>query len=371
VDSVVDVHTHPFCSTHVGFSGVDDGDEIEFARFLDQTFESLHYGSIVLSQTEYSARIWNSQERPIFSEGALIKTQTLSESVSSSDFAPATAPNYPTGSPDIFNRSALALGLDTMRNIMSGQVISIVGVGGLGSVIAEHLIHMGFHHINLIDHDILEISNLNRVVGATYDDALKHGQKVDIVRRHLEEINPRAKVAAFANDIHDRNIEEVVALSDWVIVATDNHSSRFRVQQLSAKYFVPMISVGVNISAQDGQIEDMSGEVITARIGDNICLNCLGRINPTKVANETHPDEAVKEELVKRGYVTGAHVKEPAVKTLNSILATMAVDSLINQYTKRQRHTPILVYEDNLSKSIYEDRESVQMRNKNCFTCNI
>lgn len=371
VDSIVDVHTHPFSKTHAGFSGVDDGDEIEFTRFLDEKFDGLHYGSIVLSQTEYSARIWNSYDRHIFPEYVLVKTQTKRESVSSSDFPQKTDSNYPKKSEDIFHRSALALGLDTMRHIMSGQVISIVGVGGLGSIIAEHLIHMGFHHINLIDHDILEISNLNRIVGASYDEATKNSLKVDVVKHHLERINPTADISAFANDVHDGKVEEVLALSDWIIVATDNHSSRFRVQQLSATYFVPVISVGVNITAQDGKIEDMSGEVITARIGDNICLNCLGRINPTKVANETHPDEAVKEELVKRGYVTGAQVKEPAVKTLNSILATMAVDTLLNQYTARQRHTPILVYEDNLSKAIYEDSESVQLRNKNCFTCNI
>lgn len=371
VDSIVDVHTHPFSKKHTGFSGVDDGDEIEFIQFLDEKFEGLHYGSIVLSQTEYSARIWNSYENHIFPKYALVKTQTKPESISSSDFSWGSDSNYQVEPDGIFNRSALALGLDTMRHIMSAQVISIVGVGGLGSVVAEHLIHMGFHHINLIDHDVLEISNLNRVVGATYDEAVNKAQKVDVVKHHLERINPKAKISAFANDIHDPKAEETVALSDWVIVATDNHSSRFRVQQLSAKYFIPMISVGVNITAQDGKIEDMSGEVITARIGDNLCLNCLGRINPTKIANETHTDDAIKEALVTRGYVTGAQVKEPAVKTLNTILATMAVDTLVNQYTERQRHIPILIYEDNLSKAIYEDTESLRLRNKNCFTCNV
>lgn len=38
-----------------------------------------------------------------------------------------------------------------------GQHISVVGVGGIGSIIAEHLVHMGFSHINLIDFDTLEL----------------------------------------------------------------------------------------------------------------------------------------------------------------------------------------------------------------------
>jgi len=122
---------------------------------------------------------------------------------------------------------------------------------------------------------------------------------------------------------------------------------------------------------KDNKIEDMSGEVIMARVGDWLCLNCLNRINPIKVASERHPDQMIRVELVKRGYVTRKDIREPAVKTLNTSLATMAVDMLINQYTDARRHVPVLVYENNGHMSIYEDRESVQLRNKHCFICNI
>jgi molybdopterin/thiamine biosynthesis adenylyltransferase len=230
---------------------------------------------------------------------------------------------------------------------------------------------MGFHEIHLIDPDVLELSNLNRVVGAYYEDAEQKRYKVDVVKRHLTNINPKAKVLACKKDVHDKETESILALSDWMIVATDTHSSRLRTQQLSVKYFVPLLSVGVNITVKGDNIEDMSGEVITARVGDYLCLSCLNRINPMKVASERHPDQAIREALVKRGYVTGKEIKEPAVKTLNTFLATMAVEVLVNQYTEARRHVPILVYENNGSMSMYEDRESVQQRNKHCFLCHI
>src|SRR5947209_5813718 len=254
---------------------------------------------------------------------------------------------------------------------MHHQVISIVGVGGLVSIIAEHLIHMGFHELHLIDPDVLEMSNLNRVVGAYYKDAQQRLPKVEVVKRHLIRTNPHATIQPYQKDVHDREIERVLALSDWMIVATDNHSSRLRAQQLSVQYFVPLISVGVNITVKANTIEDMSGEVITARVGDYLCLNCLHRINPIKVASERHPDQTIREELVKRGYVTGQDIKEPAVKTLNTYLATMAVEVLVNEYTDLREHVPILVYENNGHMSIYEDRESVELRNKHCFICNV
>src|SRR5438874_6120812 len=375
VDTIIDVHTHPFSQGGVAFSATDDGDEHTFFQFLNQKFAGIHYASIVFSQSKYSARVWTFSSGSLVARKALLKTQTSPENLASADFREKTDEHYEktavTGGEGFFNRSTLALGLDVMRTIMHDQVISIIGVGGLGSVVAEHLIHMGFHEINLIDPDVLEMSNLNRVVGAYYEDAQQRRYKVDVVKRHLTNINPKATVLACKRDVHDREMESVLALSDWMIVATDNHSSRLRTQELSVKYFVPLLSLGVNITVKGNKIEDMSGEVITARVGDYLCLHCLNRINPIKVASERHPDKTIREALVQRGYVSGMDIKEPAVKTLNTTLATMAVEVLINQYTEARRHVPILVYENNGFMRIYEDRESVEERNKRCFVCNV
>src|SRR5437763_14687958 len=341
VDTIIDVHTHPFTQGRVSFSATDDGDEQTFFRFLNEKFEGINYASIVFSQKRYSARVWTFSSGSLVARSALLKTQTSPENIVSSDFHESTDEQYEktavTGVDGFFNRSALVLGLDVMRTIMHDQVISIVGVGGLGSIVAEHLIHMGFHEINLIDPDVLEMSNLNRVVGAYYEDAQQKRYKVDVVKRHITNINPNATVLAYKRDVHDKEVERVLALSDWMIVATDNHSSRQRIQELSVQYFVPLVSVGVNISVKGNKVEDMSGEVITARVGDYLCLHCLNRINPIKVASERHPDKTIREALVKRGYVTGKDIKEPAVMTLNTLLETVAVQVRVNKYSEARR----------------------------------
>jgi molybdopterin-synthase adenylyltransferase len=373
VDTLIDVHTHPFVGGAVSFSAIDNRDETTFCRFLQQTFTGIYYASIVFSQTQYAARIWVMQGGAPVAKKALLKTQTSREGIVSADHPPVS-PTRRKGVgnlEDLFQRSTLALGLDVMRAITQEQVIVLVGVGGLGSIIAEHLIHMGFQEIHLIDPDVLEISNLNRIVGAYYEDAQQQRPKVEVVRRHLTRINPAATVHAWRNDVHDPAMEEVLALSDWIIVATDNHSSRLAVQRLSVKYFVPLLSVGVNITVEGQEVKDRSGEVILARVGDGLCLQCLGRINPIKVASERHPDPLIREELVKRGYVQGMEVKEPAVKTLNAMVATLAVETLVNEYTGRDPQVPILVYEQNGASCIYEDSVSVEARHKQCFLCQI
>ena len=360
VDAVIDVHTHPFAKDGAWFSGTDDADESAFAAYLAEY--GIHYASIVLSQTDYLARYWGVDDKGCaWRTPAQVKTQKAPEQI------PCATDARDTQEVDVMvDRSVRALGLDVMRRIADAQNVTVVGVGGLGSVVAEHLVHMGFTKLNLVDFDKLETTNMNRIVGATYADAQAGVLKVDAVKAHLTAINPKAQIECFANSVFDAEVESAIAASDWVIVATDNHASRFHVQELCFRYFVPFITAGVNITVKDGVIDDMSGEVVLVRMGDHVCLSCLGRVNYNEVAKECHPDPVVREGLVAKGYVSGMDVHEPAVKTLNTMLATMAVDTLVNQYTERQRDVAVLVYENNQYPTIYEDKASVDRRKATC-----
>src|SRR6266702_7194148 len=200
VDTIIDVHTHPFLQGSVSFSATDNEDERTFFQFLGETFAGIRYASIVFSQEKYSARVWTLSKGAVVARKALLKTQTSREQIASADFRENTE-GYDekamvTGAQGFFNRSVPVLGLEVLRTMMQRQVISIIGVGGLGSIVAEHLIHMGFHALNLVDPDVLEVSNLNRVVGAYYQDAQQQRSKVEVAKRHLTQINPHATVVA-------------------------------------------------------------------------------------------------------------------------------------------------------------------------------
>jgi molybdopterin/thiamine biosynthesis adenylyltransferase len=210
---------------------------------------------------------------------------------------------------------------------------------------------------------------MNRIVGAKYEDALKKRLKVDAVKEHLNDVNPFAKIKVFPVKVSDENCLEELRSCDWILMCTDNHSSRIIVQELCFKYYIPFIACGVNITSENGDITDMSGEVITIRPGDKVCLNCLGRVDYTKLAHESHPDDEVREKLVQRGYVSGVYVPEPAVKTLNTYLATLAVDNLVNQYTGLHRHSIVTVFEYNDRPHIYEDEMSLKFAKRDCFIC--
>ena len=86
VDTIIDVHTHPFTQAGVSFSATDDEDEKTFFRFLKKTFDGMHYASIVFSQRKYSARVWMFSSGSIVARKALLKTQTSPENIASADF---------------------------------------------------------------------------------------------------------------------------------------------------------------------------------------------------------------------------------------------------------------------------------------------
>src|SRR5207245_1221261 len=94
VDTIIDVHTHPFSQGGVSFSATDDGDETTFFRFLKETFKGIHYASIVFSQSKYSARVWIVSSGAIVARKALLKTQTSPENIASTDFHEDMAERY-------------------------------------------------------------------------------------------------------------------------------------------------------------------------------------------------------------------------------------------------------------------------------------
>lgn len=367
VDTIIDVHTHPFCSGMPYFSGVDNDDERNIKSYLVSKANDIHYASIVFSRDMYNARLWRYNGEKVFCENAFIKTQKVSENIPN-EFLKVSLSNE-NSQMEMFNRSILALGVETIKSMMSNQVITIVGVGGVGSIIAENLIHMGFQKINLIDFDIVEKSNLNRLVGATYEDAKKKRKKVEVIGRHLKSINPFATINVYDQSAFDENIDEIIALSDWIYLTTDNYASCVHIQNLAFKYYVPFISAATNIIVENNKITDIRGEVILVRMGDRLCLNCLGKIDRKELIYETHPDPKIREAMVQKGYVRGHDVKDPAVKTLNSMIATIATDVLINQYTERQKDQFVIEFENNELPIIYEDVHCIKKRHLKCHIC--
>lgn len=74
------------------------------------------------------------------------------------------------------------LGPNSQQQIVA-CVVGIAGLGGGGSHIAQQLAHLGFRNYILFDRDVIEESNLNRLVGGTMQDVIDKRLKIEIARR--------------------------------------------------------------------------------------------------------------------------------------------------------------------------------------------
>lgn len=121
---------------------------------------------------------------------------------------------------EIFNRTALLTGRATLEKFAETRTI-IFGMGGVGSWAAETLVRSGFTNLTIVDADTVAISNINRQLPATTSTV---GQvKVDVMRRHLLDINPDAEIDAI-HDFYNKDTQGAYNLAayDVIIDAIDS-----------------------------------------------------------------------------------------------------------------------------------------------------
>ena len=125
---------------------------------------------------------------------------------------------------ELFARTELLLGSETMREIASKRVI-LFGVGGVGSWCAEGLIRSGITQLTIVDSDKVAVANINRQLPATTKTV---GMlKVEVLRNRLLEINPNAQITSIPHIYCPESAESFqLGKYDYIIDAIDSLSNK-------------------------------------------------------------------------------------------------------------------------------------------------
>jgi len=91
----------------------------------------------------------------------------------------------------MFERTISLVGLDNFNKIKEKTVL-VVGLGGVGGYATESLVRSGIHNLILIDHDTIDITNLNRQIISTSNNI--GNDKVDEFKKRILDINPNCNV---------------------------------------------------------------------------------------------------------------------------------------------------------------------------------
>jgi len=144
--------------------------------------------------------------------------------------------------------------------------VFIAGAGGLGSAAATYLTAVGVGMLRIVDHDRVELSNLNRQVLHWQEDIGKG--KGDSAARKLGKLNPEVKIEAIDEMITEANIYQLVAGFDLIVDAMDN---------LPTRYLLNKVAVEKNIPLFHGAVHGFEGRALTVIPGETACLWCVYR----------------------------------------------------------------------------------------------
>ena len=140
----------------------------------------------------------------------------------------------------MFDRLEILIG--DKINLLKNKTVMIVGLGGVGGHAFESLVRSGVGHIIVIDHDIIDITNLNRQALAYQNTIGK--PKVQIAKEIAENINPNCQIIPLKIFLNEENIDEIFNQNiDFVIDAIDTINTKKAIIKKCLKENTPFISV--------------------------------------------------------------------------------------------------------------------------------
>jgi len=190
------------------------------------------------------------------------------------------------------------------------------------------LAHLGVRMITLIDPDVVEATNLSRIVGASRRDVGR--QKTTVVRRTVQEVNPGARVEEISANVLSQRARQALLSADIIVCCTDTHSSRVLLNRVAWQFLIPVIDIGVLIRLDEASARTTFAGGAVRMVGSGyMCLTCADQIDSQRVTYELKAD--YDRELDQQfGYVPGFAAPEPAVITLNSAVTGIATSVLLN-----------------------------------------
>lgn len=216
----------------------------------------------------------------------------------------------------------------------------IVGVGGIGSHVAQQLAFLGVRSITLIDDDTLDESNLNRLIGARSDDPMGM-KKVDIVERHILSIDPRVKVSKVDESFISRNGYGAAKEATVVFGCVDLDGPRLVLNEFCLAYELLYVDVASDIMPDGAEY----GGRVVAIFDANGCLYCWGEIDSTQAGVDLETQEARKDrESIYGVPVSALGSTGPSVVSINGVVASLAVTEFMLHFTKVRDARKYLAY---------------------------
>jgi hypothetical protein len=227
--------------------------------------------------------------------------------------------------------------------------LGFAGLGGGGSHVVQQCALIGFQRYILFDDDIVEESNLNRLVGAGTIDALAQTPKVHLAKTIIFSLQSRASVKGFASKWQEK--PEALRECQIVFGCVDDYKGRQELEVVCRRYLMHYIDIGMDVHGKENPV--IGGQVILSSPGGP-CMRCMGFLTDEKLAQEA------------ARYGTAG--SRPQVVWPNGVLASTAVGlavDLVTNWSRRCRSHAYLVYDGN-EGTVRESATLLHRKNAAC-----
>ena len=221
------------------------------------------------------------------------------------------------------------------------STVGVVGLGGLGSHVAQQLAYLGVRSFTLIDDDLVSTSNLNRLIGATPQNV--GTPKVDVAERTIKDVLPEASIQKITKRLDGSSSDELGASCDVVFSCVDNDLTRLSIVEHCAQARTPFFDLTTEIG-QDAAGIWYGGRVLFSGLGER-CPSCMELLDQHAMARAA----MTSDQLEADARIYGVPADDlagtgPSVVSLNGVIASLAVMEWMLWTTKIRPAMPLLHY---------------------------
>jgi hypothetical protein len=221
-----------------------------------------------------------------------------------------------------YSRNEAFLGSEGQDKIALTRT-AIVGLGGLGSHIAQQLAYLGVRAFDLIDFDIVTDSSMNRLVGAADSDVTEQTKKIAVTEKMIRGINPKANVLQINARVDEPQSEAAIGRADVVFGCLDRDLPRLKLTQLCTRYAKPLFDLASDTGGE-GNGYWYGGRLFFAN--GSGCLVCHDLLEQSEMRRDSmSPEQREAHDRiygVKRDALEGTG---PMVVSINGTVASIAV----------------------------------------------
>ena len=275
------LHSHPAGRGPQGMSVNDYRTEESFAPFV-YAVTGKHLVGVTLSGDEkWSGRVWvkHSTKKRTYNPAKVTNFRVVGENkislIQNTDELNGTIDST---TKDRIQVSVASYG-EKNQKVISNLKIGIVGLGSVGSAVAESLVRIGVRYITLCDHDSIEDRNLDRLTNVTINDINK--KKVSVIKERLDSIGIHEEIfigTTTEKFLHKNMSFKKMLDCDLVFCCVDNIDARIAINKLAFWYLVPVIETGITLipKEKDGKIEKIQQILLLVHtlVPGFQCLQC-------------------------------------------------------------------------------------------------